>query len=181
MISLGIPINLDEVLPHANGRGPLPALNVSTRPSSVARSGTPVNGSPRSTAPSRAGTPQPTKTATGSLGLGPKPKLNQEKNAEFLGLETGTQGSRLPTVSAKRSPDSLTLLPLPILESHLATLRSLTAEASGVLTHLLQTRDALQQDSETYNGLIAELVGEAQKTKIAQRGRTAAKRSSAFT
>ena len=68
--------------------------------------------------------------------------------------------------------DDLTLLPLPTLESHLTSLRSLTANASAVLTHLLQARDALQQDAETYNGLIAELVGEAQKMKPGPKART---------
>ena len=68
--------------------------------------------------------------------------------------------------------DDLTLLPLQTLESQLASLKALTANASAVLTHLLQARDALQQDSETYNGLIAELVGEAQKIKPGAKSRT---------
>lgn len=59
----------------------------------------------------------------------------------------------------------LTLQPLSNLEHHLAELRTQTASASTLLTHLLQVRESLQQDSETYNGLIAELVGEAQKLK----------------
>lgn len=60
---------------------------------------------------------------------------------------------------------NLSLLPLPALEKHLGEIREQTASASALLTYLLQSRDALQQDSETYNGLIAELVGEAQKIK----------------
>jgi hypothetical protein len=59
----------------------------------------------------------------------------------------------------------LTIQPLSTLERHLVELRAQTASASTLLTHLLQTRESLQQDSETYNGLIAELVGEAQKLK----------------
>jgi hypothetical protein len=48
-----------------------------------------------------------------------------------------------------------------------------------LLTHLMQTRDALQQDSETYNGLIAEMVAEAQKKKMGAKGRqTPTKRGS---
>lgn len=78
------------------------------------------------------------------------------------------------------SQDSLSILPLAKLQSHLTAMRNLTADASALLTHLLQTKDALQQDSETYNGLIGELVGEATRSKIAQRGRAGSKRSSAF-
>lgn len=55
--------------------------------------------------------------------------------------------------------------PLVNLERYLAEIKTQTANTSNLLTHLLQARDALQQDSETYNGLIAEMVGEAQKLK----------------
>ena len=68
--------------------------------------------------------------------------------------------------------DTLPLLPLPTLEAHLNTLRALTSDTSNLLTYLLQTREALQQNSETYNGLIAELVGEAQKLKSGSKNRT---------
>lgn len=66
--------------------------------------------------------------------------------------------------------------PLAALERHLADLRMQTANTSSLLTYLLQSRDALQQDSETYNGLIAELVGEAQKIKSGKPTRTMSKR-----
>jgi Domain of unknown function (DUF5102) len=75
------------------------------------------------------------------------------------------------------SPETLTLLPLVTLESHLKALRVQTLNTSQLLTHLLQIREALQQDSETYNGLIAELVGEAQKIKTVK-GRSTSKRGS---
>jgi len=55
--------------------------------------------------------------------------------------------------------------PLPNLERHLRDIQHQIAQTSELLTYVLRTRDALQQDSETYNGLIAELVGEAQKMK----------------
>lgn len=61
-------------------------------------------------------------------------------------------------------------MPLTSLEGLLGNIRMQTANASAVLTHLLQARDALQQDSETYNGLIAELVSEAQKMKTGVKG-----------
>lgn len=68
----------------------------------------------------------------------------------------------------------MNLLPLAKLEAYLSDLKSETTNTSSLLTYLLQTRDALQQDSETYNKLIAELVSEAQKSKV---GKKTVKRS----
>ena len=65
--------------------------------------------------------------------------------------------------------DNLLLLPTTTLNQHLADLKEQTAQTSALLTYLLQTRDALQQDSETYNKLIGELVAEAQKAKVGKR------------
>lgn len=168
LIALGLPVNLDELLPHASGK-PLPPLHISTRPMSAPPG--PRNGPLRSTPPSRTnsragtprvGTPQPS-TRVGptvsQLGIGPKPKLDDKRVEELLKLDT----------------DQLTLLPLAKLERHLVDLRTETTNASSLLTHLLQTRDALQQDSETYNKLIAELVSEAQKNS--GQSRTGVKRS----
>ncbi|KIJ37464.1 hypothetical protein M422DRAFT_211579 [Sphaerobolus stellatus SS14] len=163
LISLGIPINLDEVLPHNNGK-PLPMLNVTTRPSSAPpgprSSQVPVN--PPSGSNTRAGTPRSGTPVSGGRpsqnapGLGPKPQLNEAKVEEMLNL----------------SHDTLSLLPLSRLEGHLKTLKSLTNDTSALLAYLLQVRDSLQQDSETYNGLIAELVSEAQKLKSGSKTRT---------
>ncbi|KAJ7590793.1 hypothetical protein C8J56DRAFT_824592 [Mycena floridula] len=139
LISLGIPVNLDEVLPHANGK-PLPPLNIITRPSSA------PPGPRQSQSNSRAGSPHPNSRGPQ---FGPKPELNIARINELLELET----------------DTLVLQSLPTLEKYLAEFRAQTANTSALLTHLLQSKDALQQDSETYNGLIAELVGEAQKIK----------------
>lgn len=170
LISLGIPVNLDEVLPHA-GSKPLPALHITTRPMSappVPRNGAqPLNGRASSNT-SRAGTPVAGAPASGNsrrgaaaqLGLGPKPQLDERRIGELLSL----------------TPDQLSLLPLASLEAYLSDLRTQTQNMSALLTHLLQTKDALQQDSETYNRLIAELVGEAQKMKSV--GRTPSRRGS---
>ncbi|KAH7911571.1 hypothetical protein BJ138DRAFT_1062904 [Hygrophoropsis aurantiaca] len=169
LIALGIPVNLDEMMPHASGK-PLPPLQISTRPMSAPpgpRNG-PLRGTPaasrsnsRAGSP-RSGTPQPSRSGPASvahLGLGPKPVLDQQKVNDLLNLD----------------PDQLPLLPVAKLERYLADLRTQTTTTSSLLTHLLQTRDALQQDSETYNRLIAELVSEAQKSKTGK-GRTAGKR-----
>ncbi|KZT29264.1 hypothetical protein NEOLEDRAFT_1214603 [Neolentinus lepideus HHB14362 ss-1] len=156
LISLGIPINLDEILPQTNGKA-LPPLQITTRPMSAPpgpRGGTSSNApSPsRSRVPTpRSGTPQPGRGSTlAQLGLGPQPEIDQTKVDGLLALDE----------------DSMALMPLTKLESSLKEIKAQTANASAVLTYLLQTRDALQQDSETYNSLIAELISEAQKTKV---------------
>ncbi|RDB22779.1 Uncharacterized protein C8E11.05c [Hypsizygus marmoreus] len=158
LISLGIPVNLDEVLPRANGK-PLPPLQISTRPMSAppgVRSTFPQSQAPGSTSNSRAGTPQPSRQPTPPSHFGPKPELDHVKIQKLLELD----------------PDTLTIQPLSSLERYLADLRAQMASTSGLLTHLLQVRESLQQDNETYNGLIAELVGEAQKMKSGKPTRT---------
>jgi Domain of unknown function (DUF5102) len=99
LITLGIPVNLDEVLPHANNKA-LATLHISTRPVSAppaprkgaqptsgrtshrnSRAGTPVNAST---------TPQTSqKGAIAQLGLGPKPQLDEERIGELLALTPG--------------------------------------------------------------------------------------------
>ncbi len=78
------------------------------------------------------------------------------------------------------TPDSLPLLPISTLMAHLETLQALTVSTSELLSHLLQQQDALQQDSEAYNRLIGELVGEAQKVKSGTKGKSSNKRGSTF-
>ncbi|KZP24696.1 hypothetical protein FIBSPDRAFT_784613 [Athelia psychrophila] len=174
LISLGIPVNLDEIMPYAAGKA-LPPLQITTRPMSappVARNlpqsikpaASTNNSRANSRANSRTGTPVSTTrpSTVSQLGLGPKPQLEEAKVTELLAVD----------------PDTLPLMPLASLERHLAEIRAQTVNTSGLLTHLLQTREALQQDSETYNGLIAELVSEAQKTKISKGKQPNSKRGS---
>lgn len=84
--------------------------------------------------------------------------------------------------------DQLSLLPLPSLQSLRRELETFTAQTSTLLTHHLTLRESLQSDSETYNGLIADLVagaasrigGGGQSGKKAERSnsvRASAKRS----
>ncbi|CAE6492368.1 hypothetical protein AG1IA_00291 [Rhizoctonia solani AG-1 IA] len=167
LIALGVPVNLDEVLPQSALK-PLPVLHIQTQASHHPRPLSAPPGSRHGELPpgksgtgsargSRTGTPVgspivgPGKKlpASGASRLGPKPQLDRGRIDEALAI----------------SSESLALMPLPHLEAHLATMRTLTTSTSALLSHLLQQREALQQDSETYNKLIAELVGEAQKMK----------------
>lgn len=99
LIALGIPVNLDEVLPRTNGK--LPALEINTRPMS-APPGPRVAAGTRPRTPvaaggSRVGTPQPgtpqskyDASMAAQLHLGPKPELDQNKISELLRLDSGS-------------------------------------------------------------------------------------------
>ena len=98
LIALGLPVNLDEILPQATIK-PLPLLHISTRPVSAppgAANG-PIRSMPPSRSSSRAGTrpntPQPSARSGPStvmeLSLGPKPELNSKKIDDLLKLDAG--------------------------------------------------------------------------------------------
>ena len=103
LIALGIPVNLDEVLPRANGK-PLPTLEIHTRPMSAPPGGR--NQYPNSNSAggsntrgnSRSGTPQPGQQGAHSH-LGPKPEIDTTKINKLLQLSQG----------AKLSPNYLCL------------------------------------------------------------------------
>ena len=88
LISLGIPINLDEVLPRT--REKIPALEISTRPSSAPPG--PRQSRPGSRVGSRAGSPEKKLrgTTTNGLRLGPKPVLDSTIISGLLNLSPGT-------------------------------------------------------------------------------------------
>lgn len=97
LISLGIPVNLDEVLPRANGK-PLPTLEIHTRPMSAPPGGRNQhpninNGAGSNTrSNSRAGTPVPSQHGVYSH-LGPKPELDMNRINKLLQLSHGIEVS----------------------------------------------------------------------------------------
>ncbi|KAL1675392.1 hypothetical protein EV122DRAFT_218587 [Schizophyllum commune] len=166
LITLGIPVNLDEVLPSTGAKSALPQLHVSTRPMSAPPGPrhTPSSSAPGSAANSRSGTPVGGRRAAQSP-FGPKPSLDTDRIAELLALEA----------------DALALQPLASLERTHTEIRTQIANTSTLLTYLLQVRDSLQHDSETYNKLIAELVSEAQRVRSGKNVRQPLRRSSGMT
>ncbi len=99
LIELGIPINLDEVLPQPTA---LKSLNVSSRPMSAPpgpRLQKHLNGaSGNRTSQSRTQTPRASpvrsdraapRSATSSLKIGPKPVLDKEKIDRALSIDPG--------------------------------------------------------------------------------------------
>jgi Domain of unknown function (DUF5102) len=98
LISLGIPVNLDEVLPQSSLSKALPALQITSRPSSAPPGPRSINGkvaqSPSSSL-SRAGSPQgipvggrtAVTNASSMLSIGPKPVLDRERIDAALALD----------------------------------------------------------------------------------------------
>lgn len=88
LISLGIPINLDEVLPRTLEK--IPALQILTRPSSAPPG--PRQSRPSSGAGSRAGSPEKKSrgAASNGLRLGPQPILDNVVISALLDLSSGT-------------------------------------------------------------------------------------------
>jgi hypothetical protein len=175
LISLGIPINLDEVLPRTLEK--IPALQIVTRPSSAPPG--PRQSRQGSRAGSRAGSPEKKLrgAATNGLRLGPKPVLDNAVIGGLLSLSSGTF-CRYVTLNSTSTclSEQMSLSPLATLEGHRANLKLQTENVSKLLTYLLQTRDALQQDSEMFNKQIGELVLEAQKMKTTNKGGLPSKR-----
>lgn len=190
LISLGIPINLDEVLPAQPASKAMPLMQISTgaaaRPMSAppgprnghaavgraresqSRVHTPRGSPERGPAPSRT----PRVTASSSLHLGPRPELDRGRVQTALALDPGTLVLHLYVllmITNWAGLDRLSLMPVSTLQAHLDSLRGLTETTQELLSHLLQEREALQQDSETYNALIGELVSEAQQQKMGGR------------
>lgn len=101
-MSLGIPVNLDEVLPNVNGKA-MPALQITTRPSSAppgpralnrVTSPPPSSAHPSSRPGSRPGTPKPSAlgrtTSVAQTGLGPKPEFDEDRINQVLAMTPGT-------------------------------------------------------------------------------------------
>lgn len=142
LISMGVPVNLDEVDSHRLSA--LPPLRITTgdmpppRAQSVDPNAARRN---RNSFPVAAGGGVPAASAPVSVrnsqadkyDLGPRPVVDMALAEELCGLEE----------------DQLALLPLSRLEAMQADLVSTTANASALLAHLLQLKDALSHDSRT--------------------------------
>ncbi|WVR03114.1 hypothetical protein IAU60_000104 [Kwoniella sp. DSM 27419] len=168
LISMGVPVNLDEVDSHRLSA--LPPLRITTGAAHQPRRADTVDvdsngrytsaqkGKGRETstdgnAPVSAG-PNGRSTANGNskYGLGTRPELDMARAEEYCGLEE----------------DQLSLLSVAKLRQLQSDLSGTSAQASALLTWLLQFKDAQTQDAATYNGIISELIANAAKAKSAQ-------------
>ncbi|ORY26507.1 hypothetical protein BCR39DRAFT_541040 [Naematelia encephala] len=169
LISMGVPVNLDEVDSHRLST--LPPLQINVNPPTPRRADPnaryssiqkgkgreiPLN-SGRNSMPASIGSGlagrglvngDPSKVH----GLGARPEIDIAKAEELCGIEE----------------EQLTIMSLNRLKRLQEQLVSMTADASSLLGYLLQLKDAQTQDSDTYNGMISELIANAAKVKSAQ-------------
>lgn len=168
LISLGVPINLDEVRPNDFNGGTskaLPPLSLSMDTamgksnstaggggvgSNTGAAGSGVNSPVSMAAPRGASSSSSSTTTTATrhprkedkLGLGPKPEVDMARAKDLIAL----------------TEDQLTLQPLPSLQNMARELEQLTRQTSALLTYHLALREAHSADAEMYNGLIKDLV-----------------------
>ncbi|CAO1624955.1 unnamed protein product [Parajaminaea phylloscopi] len=176
-ISLGVPINLDELQASGPSSSKLPPLTLNYESGSSADAGSnsglrrtasghfassqgPDSAAPVRSASTAGSTPNRSASTDAAkkqkmrerrlvdLGLGPMPEVDMTRLNEVCGL----------------TEDQLSLLPLPSLRSLSGELENLARATSMRLTHHLALRESLQADSEMYNGLIKDLVRGAANT-----------------
>ncbi|PWZ03375.1 hypothetical protein BCV70DRAFT_15866 [Testicularia cyperi] len=199
LISMGIPVNLDEIhstfasgsrgpssqlpplklkldssVPRASGPGSAPADGNGLQRSSSLRASTLSSSSGSSAVQRSASTSNSPRNGSSSPALGSSTNSRErmaERRREELGLGPP------PVVDLKRAEelvgkteDQLTLMSLPALRSMQRELNTLTTSTSSLLTHHLTLRESYQADSEMYNSMIKELVTGAASRMSASSG-----------
>ncbi|KAI9633219.1 uncharacterized protein MKK02DRAFT_39199 [Dioszegia hungarica] len=161
LIHMSIPVNLDEVDSHLLTR--LPALTISTnfadlraprKRHSEEVQGVGVDGG-KGKARETESMPvsaAPKDGAEGKYGLGVRPELDMQKAEELCGIEE----------------DQISILSPAALAKIQADLVQSSAQASALLAHLLQLKDAQSHDAATYNGMISNLITNAANARSAQ-------------
>ncbi|KAK4683776.1 hypothetical protein P7C73_g6450, partial [Tremellales sp. Uapishka_1] len=148
LISMGVPVNLDEVDSHRLSA--LPPLRITT---TIHTSSAPYSsldkGKQRESPVSINGNGV---KKEGKYGLGEQPHMDMSKAEELCGIEG----------------DQLSILSLATLRKMQDDLVRVSADASASLAWSLQYKDAQTQDSVMHNGMISELIANAAKLKSAQ-------------
>ncbi|WFC95678.1 hypothetical protein MBRA1_002331 [Malassezia brasiliensis] len=151
LISLGIPVNLDEVQQPAASRAVLPPLQLHVEP---AKSSGPAAGRASDSASPAAGTESPAEGAAPAEGWGARrrrevggepPQVSMERVEELVAI----------------GEDQLTLKALPELRALAREMRTLSKQMSDLLAHHLMVREAFHADAEVYNAMIRDLVAGA--------------------
>ncbi|KAH9826623.1 hypothetical protein Tdes44962_MAKER10027, partial [Teratosphaeria destructans] len=146
LVSLGVPVDLDEILPPSKQKRlilPTTSLTTSPRPShALDRLKDPAANSSSTSLDSKSGQKRP---STRRLAKGPPPPPDFDLNAARLLCAT--------TVEA------LTGFVDEELKAHVARLEVLNRDASAVLEYWLVRRDEVVKEKEAFEGVIENLVG----------------------
>lgn len=151
LVSLGVPVDLDEILPPSKQkRLVLPNINLTSPRASTAQLDRIKQGSGNDSTTSldsKTGEPKSKKSGLKRSGTvkGPPPEPEFDCNRAALVCRTTDEAlQRMNEVE---------------LRGHRATLEALNREASGVLEYWLQRKDEALKEKEALEGVVANLVG----------------------
>lgn len=158
LISMGIPVNLDEIHTSRSVTGGLPPLKLDMGTGSGSHLAS-SDSAPRRSTSSLSRSNTPSRNGTSSPATGSRKERMAEKRRDELGLGAP------PIVDLGRAQElvdktesQLTLMSLPALQAMLRELHTMTTSTSVLLTHHLTLRESYQADSEMYNSMIKQLV-----------------------
>ena len=151
LISLGIPVNLDEVQQPAASRAVLPPLELHVEP---VGSGAAAAGGASASATPAASSALPAEGAAPAEGWGAR------RRRELGGEPPAVSMERVEELVAI-GEDQLTLKALPELRALAREMRTLSKQMSDLLAHHLMVREAFHADAEVYNAIIRDLVAGA--------------------
>ncbi|CAL5870157.1 uncharacterized protein PFLUO_LOCUS4392 [Penicillium psychrofluorescens] len=152
LVSLGVPVDLDEILPASKQKKlVLPSIDLEGRSRSRARK-------EGETSPTDTDSPR---TSTGQAGAGARQKQSRRRApTPPPDLDLSAVGRLCATTDA-----ALGGLTDPELKLHISELEQLTQRASAVLEFWLKRRDGLVGEKEAFEGVIENLVSHVRRVR----------------
>ncbi|ODM18890.1 hypothetical protein SI65_05507 [Aspergillus cristatus] len=148
LVSLGVPVDLDEILPASKQKKLVLPGDTTT---STVTSTTATTTTQSSTTTATTTQQQQTKSTTSSSRRGPQPPPD---------LDLSSVGRLCSTTDA-----ALSGLTDPELQSHVNELHGVTQTASAVLEYWLKRYDELVKEKEAFEGVIENLVSHARRVR----------------
>lgn len=153
LVSLGVPVDLDEILPASKQKKLiLPSIhlrNGSQSPPGDRRPGSPVRLKQDNASSTSVDQPSSTKT-------------NRKRKGPPLPPEMDLQATKMLCATTEAALSNMTN---DELQDHIRKLASLTAKASEVLEYWLKRRDSALGDKEAFEGVIENLVKHARRVR----------------
>lgn len=148
LVSLGVPVDLDEILPASKQKKLVLPGDTTT---STGTSTTATTATQSSTTTATTTQQHQTKSTTASSRRGPQPPPD---------LDLSSVGRLCSTTDA-----ALSGLTDPELQSHVDELHGVTQTASAVLQYWLKRYDELVKEKEAFEGVIENLVSHARRVR----------------
>ncbi|KAI5807656.1 hypothetical protein DFH27DRAFT_523269 [Peziza echinospora] len=163
LVSLGVPVDLDEILP-ASKQKKLVLPSTRSRPAQLAQSES-APGSRRSSTDSTTGGRRSTRSKSRSR-ADTTPSSSSQRSSK---IDKSPQIPQFDEPAARilcsTSDMVLQNMSEAELREHMRSLQALTSTASELLTYWLKKRDGAMSDKETFETVIESLVGYARKTR----------------